>query len=71
MPQAFNNDPGLTDIERPPCPKCHGPMAFTGIMSGPNGFDIRTFECALCNSAEKVKAQGKTVMCSMSGLAAA
>jgi hypothetical protein len=25
MPQTFNNDPGLTDIERPPCPKCHGP----------------------------------------------
>jgi hypothetical protein len=42
MPQAFNNDPGLTDVERPPCPKCHGPMAFTGIVSGPNGFDIRT-----------------------------
>jgi hypothetical protein len=28
-------------------PECHGPTTFTGIVSRPNGADIRTFECAL------------------------
>jgi hypothetical protein len=30
-------------------------MTFTGMVSGPNGFNMRTFECALCNCTEKVK----------------
>jgi hypothetical protein len=42
-------DPSLTVIERPPCPNCRGPMMFTGIASGLAGFDVRTFECVMCN----------------------
>ena len=47
-------DPSLAVIERPACPNCHGPMMFTGIASGPAGFDLRTFECVMCNYAEDV-----------------
>jgi hypothetical protein len=27
---------------------------FTGMVSGPDGLDVRTFECSLCNCTEKV-----------------
>jgi hypothetical protein len=47
-------DPSLTVIERPPCPNCSGPMMFTGIASGPAGFDLRTFECVMCDYSEEV-----------------
>jgi hypothetical protein len=47
-------DPNLTVIERPPCLNCRGPMMFTDIASGPAGFDVRTFECVMCNYSEKV-----------------
>jgi hypothetical protein len=47
-------DPGLTGIERPPCPKCDRQMMFAGIISGPPGFDIRTFECIACSFVERV-----------------
>jgi hypothetical protein len=47
-------DPSLTVIERPPCPNCRGSMMFTGIASGPAGFDLRTFECVLCDYTEEV-----------------
>jgi hypothetical protein len=53
MPQSLISfDPSLTVIERPPCPKCHGPMMFTGI--GVAGFGLRIFECVMCDYAEKV-----------------
>ena len=54
MPQSLFADPGLSEIERPPCPKCHGPMTFTGMVLGPGGLDVRSFECNLCNCTEKV-----------------
>jgi hypothetical protein len=47
-------DPSLTVIERPACPNCHEPIMFTGIASGPAGFDLRTFECVMCNYTEEV-----------------
>src|SRR5216684_15653 len=34
-------DPSLNSIMRPPCAKCDGQMMFTGIVSGPEGVDIR------------------------------
>jgi hypothetical protein len=54
-------DPCHTAIERLPCTKCDGQMMFTGITSGPPGFDIRTFECTACNFVETV-AIGTKVM---------
>jgi hypothetical protein len=59
MPQFLNADLGSIEIERPPCPKCHGPMMLTGVVSGPDGPDVRTFECSLCNSTEKVTVEIK------------
>jgi hypothetical protein len=59
MPQALIADSGLSEIERPPCPKCHGPMIFTGTVLGSDGFDIRSFECTLCNCTEKVAVETK------------
>jgi hypothetical protein len=47
-------DPSLNSIVRPPCAKCDGQMIFTGIISGPVGVDVRTFECVSCNYLEKV-----------------
>jgi hypothetical protein len=57
MPQSLIADPGLVEIERPPCPKCHGPMTFIGLVLGKDGVEIRTFECALCNCTQKVTVQ--------------
>jgi hypothetical protein len=59
MPQSVITDPDLIEIERPPCPKCHGPMTFTGMVLGPDGLDVRTFECSLCNWTEKVTVETK------------
>jgi hypothetical protein len=50
----FSLDYSLAAIELPPCPKCDGQMLFTGMVVGPPGFDIRSFECIACNYAEKV-----------------
>jgi hypothetical protein len=47
-------DPCLNSIVRPPCAKCDGHMMFTGIVSGPAGVDIRTFECVSCDHLEKI-----------------
>jgi hypothetical protein len=57
MPKSLIADPSLIEIERPPCPKCHGPMTLTGVVSRPGGLDVRTFECALCNCTEKVSVE--------------
>ena len=62
MPHAnISLDPSLIAIERPPCAKCDGQMMLTGIVSGPPGFDIRTFECIACDFVETV-ATGKKMM---------
>jgi hypothetical protein len=54
MPQSLIADPVRIEIDRPPCPKCHGPMMFTGMVSKPDGLDVGTYECSLCNCTEKV-----------------
>jgi hypothetical protein len=47
-------DPSLTAVERPPCTKCDEQMTFSILISGPPGFDIRTFKCTACDHIEKV-----------------
>jgi hypothetical protein len=54
MPHSVGADPNLIEIERPPCPKCHGSMTLTGVVASQVGPDVRTFECSLCNCTEKV-----------------
>jgi hypothetical protein len=34
-------------------------MMLTGMVSGADGPDVRTFECGLCNSTEKVTVEIK------------
>jgi hypothetical protein len=36
-------------ISRPRCPKCETRTMLARITSGPEGFDIRTFECPACD----------------------
>ena len=59
MPQFLKADLGSIEIERPPCPKCHGPMMLTGVASGLGVPDVRTFECSLCNCTEKITVEMK------------
>jgi hypothetical protein len=47
-------DPSLAAMERPPCTKCDERMMFFVLISGPPGFDIRTFKCIACDHIEKV-----------------
>ena len=54
MPQSITADSNRVEIERPPCPKCHGPMTFTGAVLRSDGVNERTFECFLCKCTEKV-----------------
>jgi hypothetical protein len=54
MAQSVIANPGLIEIERPACPKCHGPMTFTGLTLGNDDVEIRAFQCSLCNYTEKV-----------------
>jgi hypothetical protein len=54
MRRSVIADPELIEIERPRCPKCHGPMTFIGMVLGQGGLYVRTFECILCNCTEKV-----------------
>ena len=54
MPQSLPGDAGHIEIERPPCPKCHRPMTFTGVVLGKNDSEIRIFECTLCRCTEKI-----------------
>jgi hypothetical protein len=35
---------------RPLCPKCEMTMMLARITLGPSGFDIRTFECPVCDN---------------------
>lgn len=41
-------EPCLLPIRRPGCPKCQGRMMLLGIGAGPEGFELRTFECRSC-----------------------
>jgi len=53
MPLAYSTDPSLLPTERPRCPKCQGRMMLARIEPGPNGSDLRTFECPKCEHVEK------------------
>ena len=58
MPEAYNRpEPSLLPIERPRCPKCHGRMMLARIEPGPNGSDLRTFECPKCEHVHKMPAE--------------
>ena len=50
LPDSRSNiaDPSLLPIERPRCPKCHDRMNLARIMPGPEGYDLRNFECDRC-----------------------
>jgi len=55
MPLAPSSlEPSLLPIERPRCPKCQGRMMLARIEPGPNGSDLRTFECAKCDHIHKM-----------------
>jgi hypothetical protein len=59
MPQTYTRpDPSLLPIERPRCPTCQGRMMLARIEPGPNGSDLRTFECSKCEHVHKVLAEG-------------
>jgi hypothetical protein len=32
---------------------------FTGLVSGPDGLEVRAFECSLCNCSENVTVEKK------------
>ena len=53
MPGAHSTEPSLLPTERPRCPKCQGRMMLARIEPGPNGSDLRTFECPKCEHVEK------------------
>jgi len=42
-------EPCLLPIRRPGCPKCESRMMLAWIMPGPEGFELRTFECRKCD----------------------
>ena len=42
-------EPSLLPIRRPGCPKCESRMILASITPGPEGFDLRTFECRGCD----------------------
>jgi hypothetical protein len=54
MPQSIIAESDFIEVQRPPCPKCHGPMTFVGAVLGSDGLFVRSFECTLCNFTEKV-----------------
>jgi hypothetical protein len=41
-------EPCLLPIRRPGCPKCQDRMMLLGIAPGPEGLELRTFECRNC-----------------------
>ncbi len=42
---------------RPPCPLCQTATMLARIAPGPQGFDIRTFECPACNHVHQAVAE--------------
>jgi hypothetical protein len=51
MPEKLHMrpEPCLLPVRRPGCPKCEGHMMLAAIMPGPEGFELRTFECRKCD----------------------
>ncbi len=50
MPELHRRpEPCLLPIRRPGCPKCEGRMMLVGIAPGPEGLELRTFECRKCD----------------------
>ncbi len=45
-------DPELLPVHRPLCPKCQGRMRTTAVSDGPEGFELRRFECLKCTVTE-------------------
>ncbi len=42
----------LAEIGILPCPKCGRPMRLSSVEAGSPGFDVRTFECAKCETTK-------------------
>jgi hypothetical protein len=47
--QSSNSGSSLSPIECPRCPHCKARMTLTAISRAPRGYDLRTFECAMCD----------------------
>jgi DNA polymerase III alpha subunit (gram-positive type) len=41
-------------IHRPRCPNCQTHLMLARITSGTSGFDIRTFECPVCDQVHQL-----------------
>jgi Zn ribbon nucleic-acid-binding protein len=55
MPESYTRpEPSLLPIEWPRCPKCHDHMTLARIEYGPNGSNVRTFECPRCEYVQKM-----------------
>ena len=44
----------LLAIQRLRCPQCRARMTPSGILLGPTGFELRTFDCSDCGYVEKI-----------------
>jgi hypothetical protein len=47
------------EIKNQRCVKCQAPMVLTGVNTARLDFDVRTFECFNCESADKVMMETK------------
>jgi hypothetical protein len=45
-------DPELLPLHRPLCPKCQKRMTTTAVSDGPEGSELRRFECLKCAVTE-------------------
>jgi hypothetical protein len=43
------------EIEILACSKCSNPMRLSQIEPAAPGYDVRTFECAKCDSSERIR----------------
>jgi hypothetical protein len=50
QPQRLSSINSIAAIERPACPQCNAPMMLVSIELACPSLDLRTFECAICNS---------------------